>query len=301
MVGTLFRKVLAIAAAATAFVSTAAYAEVGQPAPGEIGLQAGVTPIMDSITAFHNGLLIWIISAIVLFVLALMIYVMVRFNRRANPEPNRFSHNTLVEVVWVVVPILILLVIAAPSFAVLTDQMTVPDGERKYLGENIFSWGEVEVPAPEVTVKATGYQWYWGYEYVDQGVGFDSYMLNETDRTAQKPGQPRLLAVDNELVVPVDTTVRMQVTGDPGGVIHSFAVPSFGIKTDAVPGRLNETWFYARKTGIYYGQCSELCGKDHAFMPIAIRVVDKEEYATWIETMQSGGIDAATMTLATID
>ena len=295
------RNTLAIALAAAAMLPTTAIAEVGRPAPGEIGLQAGVTPIMDSITAFHNGLLIWIISGITLFVLALMVYVMVRFNRRANPTPNRFSHNTLVEVVWVVVPILILLVIAAPSFAVLSDQMTIPDGERKYLGSDIFSWGEVEVPAPSLTVKATGYQWYWGYTYVDQEVGFDSYMLNDEQLAAQKPTEPRLLAVDYELVVPVDTTVRMQVTGDPGGVIHSFAVPSFGIKTDAVPGRLNETWFYARKTGIFYGQCSELCGKDHAFMPIAIRVVEQDEFDTWMQTMQSDGIDEAVLTLASID
>ena len=295
------RNTLAIATSAVALLPATAIAAVGQPAPGEIGLQAGVTPIMDSITAFHNGLLIWIISAIVLFVLALMIYVMVRFNRRANPTPNRFSHNTLVEVVWVVVPILILLVIAAPSFAVLSDQMTIPDGERKYLGSDIFSWGEVEVPAPSLTVKATGYQWYWGYTYVDQDVGFDSYMLNDEQLAALKPTEPRLLAVDYEMVVPVDTTVRVQVTGDPGGVIHSFAVPSFGIKTDAVPGRLNETWFYARKTGIYYGQCSELCGKDHAFMPIAIRVVEQDAFDAWMQTMQSDGLDEATLTLASID
>ena len=227
MVGSLKRNTFAFALAAAVALPATAIAEVGQPAPGEIGLQAGVTPIMDSITAFHNGLLIWIISAIVLFVLALMIYVMVRFNRRANPTPNRFSHNTLVEVVWVVVPILILLVIAAPSFAVLSDQMTIPDGERKYLGSDIFSWGEVDVPAPSLTVKATGYQWYWGYEYVDQEVGFDSYMLTDAQLAAQKPSEPRLLAVDYEMVVPVDTTVRVQVTGDPGGVIHSFAVPIF--------------------------------------------------------------------------
>lgn len=301
MVGTLLRNTLVIGLAATGLLPTTTFAQSGYAAPGEIGLQAGVTPIMDSITAFHNGLLIWIISAITLFVLALMIYVMVRFNRRANPTPNRFSHNTLVEVVWVVVPILILLVIAAPSFAVLSDQMTVPDGERKYLGSDIFSWGEVEVPAPALTVKATGFQWYWGYEYVDQAVGFDSYMLDDAQLAALKPGEPRLLAVDNELIVPVDTTVRLQVTGDPGGVIHSFAVPSFGIKTDAVPGRLNETWFYARKTGIYYGQCSELCGKDHAFMPIAVRVVEKQAFDTWMKTLQQTGLDEATLTLASID
>lgn len=301
MVGLYFRKILAIGLIALAFVPTAAFAEIGQPVPGEIGLQAGVTPIMDSITAFHDGLLIWIISAIVLFVLGLMVYVMVRFNRRANPVPNRFSHNTLVEVVWVVVPILILLVIAAPSFAVLTDQMTIPDGERKYLGKDIFSWGDVDVPAPELTVKVTGFQWYWNYEYVDQQAGFDSFMLSDEDRASLKPNQPRLLAVDSELVVPVDTTVRVQVTGDPNGVIHSFTVPAFGIKTDAVPGRLNETWFYARKTGMYYGQCSELCGKDHAFMPIAVRVVARDEFETFMRTLESDGLEGANATLAAVN
>ncbi len=301
MVGSYFRKILAIGLTLLAFLPTTVFAEAGQPVPGEIGLQAGVTPIMDSITAFHNGLLIWIISAIVLFVLGLMIYVMVRFNKRANPVPNRFSHNTLVEVVWVVVPILILLVIAAPSFAVLTDQMTIPDGERKYLGKDIFSWGEVDVPAPELTVKVTGFQWYWNYEYVDQQVDFDSYMLSDEDRASLKPNQPRLLAVDSELVVPVDTTVRVQVTGDPNGVIHSFTVPAFGVKTDAVPGRLNESWFHARKTGMYYGQCSELCGKDHAYMPIAVRVVAKEEFDTFMTAFQANGLDEANATLAAVD
>ncbi|HTO28180.1 MAG TPA: cytochrome c oxidase subunit II, partial [Devosia sp.] len=168
------------------------------------------------------------------------------------------------------------------------------------LGANIFSFGEVEVPAPELTIKATGVQWSWSYEYVDQGLFFDSFMLNEEDRAASKPGQPRLLAVDNELVVPVDTTVRVQVTADPTGVIHAFAVPSFGIKIDAVPGRLNETWFNARETGIYYGQCSELCGKDHAFMPIAVRVVTKEEFAAFIGAFEGGDYAAANATLVAV-
>ncbi|MGH8815345.1 MAG: cytochrome c oxidase subunit II, partial [Achromobacter pestifer] len=145
-----------------------------------------------------------------------------------------------------------------------------------------------------------GQQWYWDYEYVDQGVALTSLILNEEDRTATKPGQPRLLAVDNELVVPVDTTVRVQVTADPTGVIHAFAVPSFGIKIDAVPGRLNETWFNARETGLYYGQCSELCGKDHAFMPIAVRVVTKEEFATFIAAFEDGDYAAANATLAAV-
>ena len=272
----------------------------GHPLPGQFHLQRSVTPIMDSITAFHDGILMWSISLIVALVLGLLVWIMFRYNAKRNPVPAGFTHNTLVEIIWTVLPIVALIVIAIPSFGVLSDQLTTPDGERKYLGSNIFSFGEVEVPAPELTIKATGQQWYWDYEYVDQGVGLTSLMLNETDRAATKPGQPRLLAVDNELVVPVDTTVRMQVTADPLGVIHAFAVPSFGIKIDAVPGRLNETWFNARETGLYYGQCSELCGKDHAFMPIAVRVVTKDEFAAYMSAFEAGDYTAANATLAAI-
>jgi cytochrome c oxidase subunit 2 len=281
--GQFFRKMGAVAAAALATAPALAQ-EVGRghPEPGQIHLQESVTPIMDSIVAFHDGVLMWTISLIVLFVLALLVIVVVRFNAKANPVPARFTHNTMIEIVWTVVPVLLLVVIAIPSFGVLSDQMTIPDGERKYLGANVFSLGEVDVPAPTVTVKASGEQWYWNYEYVDQGLAFDSNMLNESEIAELKPGQPRLLAVNNELVVPVNATVRMQITASPSGVIHAFAVPSFGIKVDAVPGRLNETWFNARETGMYYGQCSELCGKDHAYMPIAVRVVTAEEYEAFI-------------------
>lgn len=276
--------------------------EQGHPVPGQIGLQPSVTPIMDSIHAFHDGPLLWTAVLIAVLVLVLLIVVIVRFNARSNPKPSSTTHNTLVEIVWTVVPILILVIIAIPSFAVLTDQLTVPDGQRKYLGSNIFSFGDVEVPAPELTVKATGQQWYWDFEYVDQGKSLSSNILQEVDKDGKdrphlKPNQPRLLAVDYELVVPVDTTVRVQVTADPSGVIHAFAVPSFGIKIDAVPGKLNETWFNARKTGIYYGQCSELCGKDHAFMPIAVRVVTKEEFAAWMAAFEAGTVDDANATL----
>lgn len=276
----------------------------GHPMPGQIGLQPSVTPIMDSITAFHDGILLWTAILIALLVLALLVIVVVRFNAKANPKPSTTTHNTLVEVVWTVVPIIVLVIIAIPSFGVLTDQLTIPDGERKYLGSNIFSFGEVDVPAPELTVKAIGQQWNWDYEYVEykgeapeEPLVFNSAMLQDEEREATKPNQPRLLAVNYELVVPVETTVRVQVTADPLGVIHAFAVPSFGIKIDAVPGKLNETWFYARKTGMYYGQCSELCGQDHAFMPIAIRVVEKEEFDLWLRTYQQGFIDDANDTL----
>jgi cytochrome c oxidase subunit 2 len=173
--------------------------------------------------------------------------------------------------------------------------MTMPDGQRKYLGSNIFSFGSVDVPAPAITVKVTGSQWYWTYEYVDQQKSFDSNILSEEARLAQTPQQPRLLAVDNMLVVPVNTTVRVQVTA--ADVIHAFAVPSFGIITDAVPGRLNETWFNARKEGVFYGQCRELCGKDHAFMPIAVRVVSAEAYAAWMTALQGGSVADANATL----
>ncbi|KFC67305.1 cytochrome c oxidase subunit 2 [Devosia sp. LC5] len=310
--GQFFKGMGAVSAAAMALMPALAVAQeatgeagfaAGHPLPGQYHLQRSVTPIMDSITAFHDGILMWTISLIVLFVLALLIVIVVRFNAKANPTPARFTHNTLVEVVWTVLPIVVLIVIAIPSFGVLSDQLTTPDGERKYLGSNIFSFGEVDVPAPELTIKATGQQWYWDYEYVDQGLALTSLMLKEDGddgRLALKPNQPRLLAVDNELVVPVDTTVRMQITADPTGVIHAFAVPSFGIKIDAVPGRLNETWFNARETGVYYGQCSELCGKDHAFMPIAVRVVTKEEFAAFIAAFEGGDYAAANATLAAL-
>jgi cytochrome c oxidase subunit 2 len=272
-----------------------AMAATGQPNPGEINLQGSVTPVMDSIHAFHDGLLLWIEVGISLLVLVLLAIVILRFNSRANPVPWRFTHNTLLEVVWTALPVIILVVIAIPSFAVLTDQLTMPDGVRKYLGSNIFSFGTVDVPAPGLTVKVTGNQWYWTYEYVDQGKSFDSNMLNEQERLAQNPPQPRLLAVNNMLVVPVNTTVRVEVTG--ADVIHAFAVPAFGIIMDAVPGRLNETWFNARKEGVYYGQCRELCGKDHAFMPIAVRVVPQDQFDTWMKALQAGSIDDANKTL----
>jgi cytochrome c oxidase subunit 2 len=307
--GHFLRKMGAVSAAAMALAPALATAQeeagyaAGHPLPGQFHLQRSVTPIMDSITAFHDGILMWTISLIVVFVLALLLWIVWRYNAKRNPNPAAFTHNTLVEIVWTVLPIVILIIIAIPSFGVLSDQLTTPDGERKYLGPNIFSFGEVEVPAASLTIKATGQQWYWDYEYVDQGKSFSSVILGDAaDGYVQtvKPNQPRLLAVDNELVVPVDTTVRVQVTADPTGVIHAFAVPSFGIKIDAVPGRLNETWFNARETGIYYGQCSELCGKDHAFMPIAVRVVTKEEFAAFMAAFEGGDYTAANATLAAV-
>jgi cytochrome c oxidase subunit 2 len=276
-----------------------AYAAAGRPEPGEMGFQDSVTPIMDSIESFYNDLLLWIISGIVILVLALLVFIIIRFNAKANPVPSRTTHNTLIEIIWTVAPILILIVIAIPSFGILTDQESIPDGARKYLGASIFNFGTVELPAPGLTVKATGNQWFWTYEYPDLKKHFDSNMLSDADRQKLKPDEPRLLAVDNDLVVPVNTTVRVQVTG--ADVIHSFAVPSFGIKIDAVPGRLNETWFNARKPGIYYGQCSQLCGKDHAFMPIAVRVVTQAQYEAWSKALAAGSVEKANATLPPVD
>jgi cytochrome c oxidase subunit 2 len=273
-----------------------ALADAGQPRPGEMTLQPSVTPIMDSIHSLHDGLLMWIITGITLLVFVLLAVIIFRFNSKANPVPSRFTHNTLLEIVWTALPVVILVIIAIPSFAVLTDQLTVPDGARKYLGGSIFAFGGVDVPAPALTVKVTGSQWYWSYDYPDDGgKHFDSNILSEQARTAQTPQQPRLLAVDNMLIVPVGTTVRVEVTG--ADVIHSWSVPAFGIKMDAVPGRLNETWFNARKEGVYYGQCSQLCGKDHAFMPIAVRVISQDAFAKWIAALKAGSVDDANKTL----
>jgi cytochrome c oxidase subunit 2 len=240
-----------------------ALAGLGQPSPWQLNFQQSVTPVMDDITSFHDVLL-YVITVIAVFVLVLLLVIMVRFNRRANPNPSRTTHNTLIEVAWTVLPIIILTGIAIPSFKLLFYQQNIPTAD--------------------LTVKATGYQWYWTYTYPDQGkFEFDSRMLADADRKGDKANEPRLLGVDNEMVVPVNKVVRVIVTGDAGGVIHSFTVPSFGIKIDAVPGRLNETWFQATREGKYYGQCSELCGKDHAYMPIAVRVVSDQEFAAWVE------------------
>jgi cytochrome c oxidase subunit II len=240
-------------------MSQVAFAELGQPAPWEYKLQESGSPVMDHIEWFHNWLLI-IITVITLFVLGLLIAVMVKFNAKANPVPSRTTHNTLIEVAWTIIPVAILVGIAIPSFRLLFQ--------------------ELDIPKADMTIKATGKQWYWSYAYPDNGkFEYDSLLACDETRTKCQP--PRLLSVDNELVVPVNKIVRVETTG--ADVIHSFAVPAFGIKIDAIPGRLNETWFQATKVGMYYGQCSELCGKDHAYMPIAVRVVTDQEFTTWIE------------------
>ena len=249
------RRVLGLTVAGAALVTGgAAFAELGQPAPWQYNLQDAGSPVMENIIWFHS-LLLTIITVITLFVLALLVIVMVKFNAKANPTPSKTTHHTLLEVAWTLIPVLILVAIAVPSFRLL--------------------FLELDVPKADVTIKATGKQWYWSYAYPDNGkFEFDSLMAADK--------QPRLLGVDNEMVVPVNKVIRVQTTGSD--VIHSFAVPAFGVKIDAIPGRLNETWFKATKVGMYYGQCSELCGKDHAFMPIAVRVVNDQEFASWVET-----------------
>ncbi len=254
------RSALALAGAliALAFGTGAAMAGTGQPTPWQMDFQGMVTENGHFVAAFHYWLVI-LITAISLFVLGLLVYIVYRFNERSNPTPSKTTHNTMLEVAWTVVPVLILIAIAIPSFRVLREQLVIPKHD--------------------LVVKATGYAWYWGYEYPqDQGgFRFDSNMVDEKDL---KPGQPRLLTVDNEMVVPVNKVVRLQVTA--GDVMHNFAVPSLGQKLDAIPGRLNETWFKADREGVFYGQCSELCGNGHPYMPITVRVVSEQAYAAWV-------------------
>jgi cytochrome c oxidase subunit 2 len=247
----------ALAAALLSWIASP-MAAFAQPENWKVGFQRSVTPIADEMHGFHNLLLV-IIALIVVFVLVLLVLVVVRFNAKANPSPSRNSHNTLLEVAWTILPVLILLVIAIPSFRLL--------------------YAQYDFPKPDLTIKATGHQWYWSYNYPDNGgFNYDSLMLEDKDR---KPDQPRLLAVDNEAVVPVGKVVHVLITADD--VIHNWTVPAFGVKIDAVPGRVTRVWFQARETGMYYGQCSELCGERHAFMPIAVRVVTEQEFASWVD------------------
>jgi cytochrome c oxidase subunit 2 len=229
-----------------------------EPKPWEMTLQPAASETMHRIVAFHN-LLLWVITAISVFVLGLLIYVMIRFNEKANPTPSTTTHNTLVEVLWTVIPIVILVGIAVPSFKLLyyTDRTA----------------------NAEMTLKIIGHQWYWSYEYPDHGdVKFDSNMIPEKEL---KAGQRRLLEVDNRVVLPVKTNIRLQMTS--ADVIHAWRIPAFGVMKDAVPGRLLETWVNIDREGVYYGQCSELCGVSHAYMPIAVEAVSKEKFAAWIE------------------
>ena len=254
-----------IFAATAAFFAATTAAFAAQPEPWQMTLQPAATEIMASLIWFEQYTL-WFMVPITLFVAGLLIYVCWRFRASANPVPSRTTHNSLIEVIWTAVPVLILVAIAFPSFQLLNAQYSPPR-------------------EAELTIKATGNQWYWSYEYqlTEAPIGFDANLLKDEDRASfgkeDQAAYPHLLAVDNEIVVPVDTVVRVLVTA--ADVLHAFAMPAFGIKRDAVPGRLNETWFLAEKEGLYYGQCSEICGKDHAYMPIAVRVVSKADYASW--------------------
>lgn len=252
----------ASALAATMMFAGNALAEdlLGQPTPGAIDLQPAASVLKHDAISFHNHILMPIITAITLLVLGLLIWIVVRYNKKANPVPAKFSHNTTIEIIWTVVPVLILMLIAIFSFRLL------------------FAYNNM--PKPYMTVKATGYQWYWGYEYPDQKIS-EIVSLPLTKEQADAKKVPYLLAADKAMVVPVNQVVRVQVTG--ADVIHAFALPAFGLKIDAIPGRLNETWFKAEKIGIYYGQCSELCGVDHSNMPIEIHVVSQGEFDAWVK------------------
>ena len=250
-------RVLAILAALGAWLG-APSAFAAEPQPWETGFQPAASPVMERIEGFHTELL-YIITAITVFVLALLIYVIVRFNQRANPVPSRTTHNTFVEVVWTVVPIMILIIIVIPSFKLL--------------------YFEGKIQKPDMIIKAIGHQWYWSYEYPSNGnFTFDANLVQDKDL---KAGQLRLLTTDNPLVVPVDTMIEVQITATD--VIHSWAMPSFGVKTDGVPGKLNDTWFKVTEPGVYYGQCSELCGNGHGFMPIMVQAVSKADFDKWTQ------------------
>jgi cytochrome c oxidase subunit II len=252
-------------ASAAALLAAPVAAFAAKPEDWQMTLQPAATEIMSSMIWFEQYTL-WMMAAVTIFVAGLLVYVCWKFSASNNPVPSRTTHNSTIEVVWTVVPVLILVAIAFPSFQLLNAQYAPPR-------------------EAELTIKATGNQWYWGYEYqvADAPITFEANLLKDDERATygkeDKAAYPRLLAVDNEVVVPVDTVVRVLVTA--ADVLHAFAMPAFGIKSDAVPGRLNETWFLAEKEGLYYGQCSEICGKDHSNMPIAIRVVSKDAYKTW--------------------
>lgn len=250
-------------------ISANSYAN--QPKDWQLGFQDSASKGMETIVWFHDYMLLPVITAIMVFVLFLILYVCIKFRASKNKIASTTSHNATVEVLWTLIPCLILIVLAVPSFKLLYEQDTIPK--------------------VDVTIKAVGYQWYWGYEYPDEKIGFDSYMIEEKDL---KPNQPRLLTVDNEIYVPVNKVVRVMITAND--VLHAWALPSFGVKRDAVPGRINETWFKAEKTGTYYGQCSELCGIKHAFMPITVNVVTEEEYNKWLkEAKQKFALEDSTV------
>lgn len=294
---TILSGLLATFAATTAWAQdpTAGLEIVGQPHDGKLGFQPAATELARDLQGLDHLLLV-IITAITVFVVALILWTIVRYNRKSNPTPARFTHNTPIEVAWTVIPIVILIFIGAFSLPVLFKQQ--------------------EIPEADITIKVTGYQWYWGYEYVDDGFAFDSYLLGHPATLGDQDGDVTpfvkdaamvakleragysedqwLLATDTAVVVPVGKTVVMQVTG--ADVIHSWAMPAFGVKQDAVPGRIAHLWFKAEREGVYFGQCSELCGKDHAYMPITVKVVSEAAYKRWLAQAidQYAGTPAAT-------
>ena len=260
------------AAALTVAAAPSAFAAYGRAENYQLGFQDSATDLFSDVQWFHS-IVLWLMVAVTVFVMALLLYVIFKFNDKANPEPQHFHHNTTLEILWTVIPILILVGISVPSFRLLYSQYSFPKAD--------------------VTIKATGVQWYWSYEYSDaKGVGFDSYMIKDEDTAAMRAkgvDAPRLLAVDNEIVVPVNKVVHVLITAKD--VIHNWNIPSFGIKSDGVPGRVTATWFKANRPGVYYGVCSELCGANHAYMPIAVRVVADDVYAKWLDVRKAGGKD----------
>lgn len=270
-----FGMIKGTAAAMTALAGVSAFAGasfagMGQPSPKQMKFQDAATPIAEQVHWFHDYVTA-IIVVITLFVLGLMVYTMWRFSEKRNPVPSKTSHNTTIEIIWTVVPVLILVAIAIPSFRLLYNQYTYPP--------------------PDVVIKATAHTWNWTHEYPDQKITIDSVMLQDSERAdvikAGMPANqvPRNLAVDNEIVVPVNKVVHVLVTSSD--VIHNWTIPSFASKVDAVPGRITATWFKPLKEGIFFGQCSELCGKDHAFMPIAVRVVKEQVYNDWVAALKA--------------
>ena len=255
-----FRKIFCTLAAfmTATFMTAPAFAVLGQPVPDALGLQEAATPMKERMIDFHDNLLMPIITAISIFVLLLLLIVIIRFNSKVNPVPSKTTHNTMLEVIWTLVPVIILVLVAIPSMKMLyyVDRTT----------------------EATLTLKVIGNQWYWGYEYPDNGVTFTSNIIKDKD--GNFAGEPRLLQTDNPVVLPVNTKIKILTAAND--VIHSWAVPSFGVKLDAVPGRINETWVEIDKEGTFYGQCSQLCGQNHAYMPIEVKAVSKEEFAKWV-------------------
>ncbi len=281
------RVFLAFAAMLLTLSGVDALAAEGLAKPWQLGFQDPASPVMERLDSLHDGLVISM-TVITVLVMILLAYVCIRYRRSANPVPSKNAHNTVVEVVWTIIPVIILAAIFIPSYRLHFDCM-----------HSIGCTEDGEPVEPDLTLKIIGYQWYWNYEYPEYGVQFDSYMKKDDEL---EEGEPRLLAVDNPVYVPVGANVRVQMTG--GDVLHAWALPAFGVKKDTVPGRLNETWFRATREGTYYGQCSELCGRQHGFMPIQVEVVTQEAFDEWVlaqggsmpsaETDESGAEDSDT-------